>query len=230
MQKIGLIGGIGPESTVLYYRQLVQGAKARAGEHILPRIAIETLSAFEVFSYCKQERYEALADYVLDGIRSLAAGGATCVALTGNTPNIVFDRLQRASPVPLISAIEATVAEAKARQARCVGLLGTSFTMKNTFFVTPFEREGMRVVVPQAGEIAYIQQKIEAELEHGIVKDDTRAEFERIVLRLNDKERIDQLVLGCTELPLLFHDHFSPVPCLDTVAIHVSALLDKMFE
>ncbi|MDC7701660.1 aspartate/glutamate racemase family protein [Vogesella indigofera] len=230
MQKIGLIGGIGPESTVSYYRQLVHGVKQKQGEHSLPRISIETLSAFEVFAFCKQEQYDALAEYILDGIRSLAAAGAKCAALTGNTPNIVFDRLKASSPIPLVSAIEATVAVAKARGVRKVGLLGTVFTMTNTFFVEPFVREGIAVVVPNASEIAYIHGKIESELEHGIVTDETRAGFVKIIEDMKARADIDQIILGCTELPLLLSDDSSPVPCLDTVAIHVAALVEKITQ
>lgn len=230
MQKIGLIGGIGPESTVSYYRQLVHGVKQKLGDHTLPRISIETLNAFEVFAFCKQEKYDALADYVLDGIHSLAAAGAKCAALTGNTPNIVLDQLKASSPIPLVSAIEATVAVAKTRGVRKVGLLGTVFTMTNTFFVKPFEREGIAVAIPNTSEIEYIQGKIESELEHGIVTDDTRAGFVKIIEDMKARADIEQIILGCTELPLLLSDESSPVPCLDTVAIHVEALVEVILQ
>lgn len=228
MQKIGLVGGIGPESTVSYYRQLVQGVKQQLGEHTLPRLSIETLNAFQVFSLCKQHKYDELTEYVLGGIRSLAAAGAQCAALTGNTPNIVFDQLKAASPIPLISAIEATVAVAKSRGVKKVGLLGTVFTMTNTFFVKPFEREGIEVVVPTDAEIQYIQGKIESELEHGVVTTETRAGFVEIITDMKTRSNIDQIILGCTELPLLLDDSTSPVPCLDTVAIHVAALVKEI--
>jgi aspartate racemase len=228
MQKIGLIGGIGPESTVSYYRQLVQGVKNELGEHSLPRLSIETLNAFHVFSLCKERKYDDLAEYVLEGLRSLAAAGAQCAALTGNTPNIVFDQLQAATPIPLVSAIEATVAVAKSRGVKKVGLLGTIFTMTNTFFVKPFERDGIDVVVPIEEEIRYIQGKIESELEHGVVMAETRAGFVKIISNMKQRADIEQVILGCTELPLLLDDTVSPVPCLDTVAIHVAALVKEI--
>lgn len=230
MQKIGLIGGIGPESTVSYYRQLVQGVKQREGEHALPRLSIETLNAFQVFALCKQEKYDDLAAYVLEAIHSLAAAGAKCAALTGNTPIIVFEQLKAASPIPLVSAIEATVFEAKKRGIKTVGLLGTVFTMTNTFFVIPFEREGIKVVVPSASEIKYIQAKIESELEHGVVTGETRTGLVKIIADMKDRAGIEQIVLGCTELPLILSDATSPVPCLDTVAIHVAALIEEIVK
>lgn len=142
----------------------------------------------------------------------------------------MFEQLKVASPIPLVSAIEATVEVAKARGVRKVGLLGTVFTMTNTFFVAPFEREGIAVVIPNAVEIAYIQGKIEAELEHGIVTDETRAGFVKIIEDMKTRAGIDQIVLGCTELPLLLSDESSPVPCLDTMAIHVATLVEKITQ
>ncbi len=228
MVKIGLIGGIGPESTISYYRQIVHGVKARMGEKVLPKLSIETLSAFEVFSFCKEQRHDELAAYVLDAINNLAAAGAKYAALTGNTPNVVFDQLKAQSPIPLISAIEATLAVAQSRHVKTIGLLGTVFTMTHTFFKAPFEQAGIEVVTPDPEQVSYIQDRIEAELEHGIVTEQTRAGFVAIIRSMQERNGIEQVILGCTELPLLLNDGNSPVPCLDTVDIHVSALVDTI--
>ena len=225
MKKLGLIGGIGPESTVAYYRKIIHGVQAQTGKENLPRLSIESLNAFKVFSLCREREFEQLADYVLDAIHSLATGGADMVGLTGNTPNIVLDRILPLSPVPILSAIDATCNAAQERGARKVGLLGTVFTMTNTFFKTPFEDRGIQVIVPSEHQIAQIQAKIEAELEHGLVKESTRQEFVAIIQDLQQREGIDHVALACTELPLILGDRNSPVPCLDTVEIHVEALV-----
>ncbi|SCK10096.1 aspartate racemase [Variovorax sp. HW608] len=230
MTKIGLIGGIGPESTIAYYRQIVNGVQSELGPKVFPRLSIETLNPFQVFSFCKEERYEDLAAYVLEAIDNLASSGAKFAALTGNTPNIVYDKLQARSRIPLISAISATVEAAQARGVTKVGLLGTVFTMTNSFFKRPFEDAGIEVVVPEAEQIAYIQTKIETELEHGIVKDETRSRFIEIIEQMKAKGGIQQIILGCTELPLLLDDGASPVPCLDTMQIHVAALVKTIAD
>lgn len=230
MKKIGLIGGIGPESTVSYYRQIVHGVKHKVGPEILPRLSIETLSAFNVFALCREKRYDDLAEYVLESINCLAAAGAEYAALTGNTPNVVFDQLKERSPIPLVSAIEATLSVAQSRGVKTIGLLGTEFTMTNTFFKLPFEKAGINVVCPDEEQIAYIQDRIEAELEHGVVTDETRDGFVRIIRSLQERSGIEQIILGCTELPLLLNDDNSPVPCLDTVQIHVAALVDLIIR
>lgn len=228
MKKLGLIGGIGPESTVAYYRKIIHGVQAQAGRENLPRLSIESLNAFRVFQLCRSREFDQLTEYVLSAIHSLAAGGADLVALTGNTPNIVMDRILPVSPIPIVSAIDATCHVAQKRGARRVGLLGTVFTMTNTFFKTPFEDKGIKVIVPSESQIALIQAKIEAELEHGIVKEDTRQEFIAIIQDLQQREGIDHVALACTELPLILSDDNSPVPCLDIVEIHVEALVQAV--
>ena len=228
MKKLGLIGGIGPESTILYYRKIIHGVQSKLGKENLPPIAIESLSAFQVFSMCRAGRLDDLENYVLGAIRNLAAAGAEMAALTGNTPNIVLDRVRLRAPIPIISAIEATCDEAAQRGLSSLGLLGTVFTMTNTFFKEPFERRGIKVVVPSTDQIAYIQSKIEAELEHGVVMPDTQADFVSIIEDLRTSSGIEQVALACTELPLILSDNNSPVPCLDTMEIHVEALVNVL--
>lgn len=228
MKKIGLVGGIGPESTIMYYRGIVHGVGQVMGSEHLPRLAIDSLSAFEVFSLFKSRRFDDLEAYVLGAVNNLAASGAELAALTGNTPHVVFDRVRDKSPIPLISAIEATRDAALERGLNKIGLLGTVFTMTNDFFKAPFEEAGIQVVVPSADEIAYVQNKIEAELEHGIVKDQTRRDFVALIDDIKQREGIQQIVLGCTELPLLLNDELSPVPCLNTADIHIRAIVQAM--
>lgn len=230
MKKLGLIGGIGPESTILYYRKIIHGVQARLGKESLPRLSIESLSAFQVFSFCRAGRLDDLENYVLDAIRNLASGGAEIAALTGNTPNIVLERVRLRAPIPIISAIDSTCEEAVRRGLSSIGLLGTAFTMTNTFFKEPFEQHGIKVVVPSDTQIAYIQSKIEAELEHGVVKQDTQADFVSIIEDLRTSGGIEQVALACTELPLILSDKNSPLPCLDTMEIHVEALVEALVE
>jgi aspartate racemase len=228
LKKLGLIGGIGPESTVAYYRQIVYGVQQRYGLQTLPPLMIESLSAFQVFAYCREQRFDDLTQYILNGIVNLVAGGAQLAALTGNTPNIVLDRVRKSSPIPIVSAIEASCNAAKQSGVKRIGLLGTVFTMTNQFFKTPFEQQGITVSVPNASQIAYIQAKIESELEHGIIVDETRQAFIEIIQDMQKHGQIEQIILGCTELPLLLSSATSPIPCLDTMQVHVGALIDEM--
>lgn len=226
MKKLGLIGGTGPESTVMYYRGIISGVGEHLGDEVLPPLIIDSLSPFEVFRFCGAGDMPGLTEYLLRAVENLAAGGAEFAAMTAATTHIVFDEVQARSPIPLVSMVEATVAEAQSVGAQRIGLMGTEFTMTNDFFVTPFETEGVGVTVPNAAEVATIQGRIASELEHGIVTDAAKAEFIEIIERLKAEHEIDQLVLGCTELPLILNDGVSPVACLDPVPVHIRSLVD----
>lgn len=230
MKKLGLIGGIGPESTIPYYHDIVYGVQSRLKEKFFPNLTIESLNVFDVLNMCDRKEYEALTNYLMAAINNLRASGANFIALSGNTPHIVFDELQRRSPIPLVSIIEATCDEAKRRNISKVGLLGTIFTMDGEFFKKPFENNHIEVVTPTDEEKRFVNQKISQELELGIAKEETLSAFLKIVQRMKDENRIQAIVLGCTELPLLFKGIRTPVDCLDTMQIHIQTLVNMIIE
>lgn len=230
MKKLGLIGGIGPESTIPYYRGIVYGVQSKVGKTFFPNLTIESLNVFDVLTMCDRKEYEALINYLMVAINNLKASGADFAALSGNTPHIVFDELQKRSTIPLVSIIEAACDETKRRNISKVGLLGTIFTMDGDFFKKPFANNDIKVVTPTEEEKRFVNQKIEQELELGIVKEETLAAFLKIVQRMKDEDGIQAIVLGCTELPLLFKDIKTPVDCLDTMQIHVQTLINMIIE
>ncbi|MFT3714496.1 MAG: amino acid racemase [Gordonia sp. (in: high G+C Gram-positive bacteria)] len=224
MKKLGLIGGTGPESTVFYYKAVIDGVQRVAGPHTLPELTIESLSVFRVLDHCSRRDFDGLAAYLSDAITRLAGAGADVASLTALTPHIVFDRLRDASPIPLVSAVEATSDAIVNSGATRLALLGTEYTMTEDFFTGPLRAAGLDVVVPDAHDVTWIQDKIATELEYGVVRDDTRDGFVAIIERLRG-EGAQQVILGCTELPLILDDDVSPLPCLDPVPIHARALV-----
>ena len=125
MKKLGLIGGTGPESTLLYYRKFVYEANKRIGDTFFPSLTIESINVYDVLAMCGREDYEALTKYLAKAVGNLVAAGAEVVALTGNTPHIVFNELQSCTTVPLVSIIESTCAEVQTQGLKKVGLVGT---------------------------------------------------------------------------------------------------------
>lgn len=228
MKKLGLVGGMGPESTIPYYHDIVYGVQERVGKDYFPNLTIESVNVFDVLRLCGEQKYDELTDYLFQAINNLVRSGADFAVLSANTPHIVFDRLQELSPIPLISIIEATCKEAEKRNLKKIGLLGTIFTMTENFFKQPFSRKNIKIVVPSDVEMDYINQKISSELEHGIVKEDTLESFKEIISRMQKEEHIEAIILGCTELPLLLNDKVSPVPCLDTMQIHIQAIINEI--
>lgn len=226
MRKLGLIGGMGPESTIPYYRDIVHGVHARAGR--FPLMTVESVDVFHVLRLESEGSLDELTDYLLAAIERVAGAGAQVGALAANTPHIVFDRLQAASPIPLVSLVDACRDEAARRGFRKLGLLGTAPTMEGSFYQRAFAGAGMRLAVPGADDRRYVAQKISDELEFGVLRDDTRVGLAAVVRRLRDEQGIQAVVLGCTELPLILNDAVTCVPCLDTIRIHVEALVEAI--
>lgn len=230
MKKLGLVGGMGPESTIPYYHDLVYGVQDRIGEKYFPNLTIESVNVFDVLRLCNEQKYDELTDYLMQAINNLIKSGADFVALSANTPHIVFDRLKEQSTVPLVSIVEAARDETIRLNKRKVGLLGTIFTMMGDFFKKPFYNSNIEIITPTVEEMEYINCKISSELELGIVKQETLQGFQKIIKRMAEEEGIEAIILGCTELPLLLDDEVSPVPCLDTMKIHIRHLIDRIVE
>ena len=230
MKKVGLVGGIGPASTISYYHDIVYGVQKRVGRDFFPELSIESIDLFRWVDLCDQKRYEELVDFTLEPIQRLAAGGADFAVLTANTAHLIFDQVQEKSPIPLLSIVEATAAEAAHRGYTKVGLLGTGFTMKNEFFKTAFRKRGIAVEIPGEADMDFIHKKIYEELVYEKVLPETRQRLVDIAERMKKEQDIQGIVLGCTELPLILNDDITPVSCLDTVKIHVAAILNEILD
>jgi aspartate racemase len=230
MKKLGLIGGIGPESTISYYHDIIYSVQEKIGKSYFPNLNIESLSVFEVLKICKDNDYDELVKYLMKGINNLVSGGADFVAMTGNTPHIVFDELVKQCSVPIISIVDTTCEEVQKKGISKLGLLGTEVTMKEDFFKKPFIKQGISVITPTNIEIDFISEKISNELELGIVNNETLSRFLEIINRMIKDEKIEAIILGCTELPLLFKDVTIPIPCFDTMEIHIKKLVNMILE
>lgn len=230
MKKLGLIGGIGPESTLLYYKKLVYAIHDKADKDFFPPLVIESLDVYQVLAYCKVKDYTGLTEYVSKGIADLAAAGAQVAALTGNTPHIVFNELVNRSPIPLVSSVVVTARAVAQGGFHRPLLLGTLFTMREDFFKKACREAGIEAVVPDSDEQLRVHEFIERELEAGIVTETAQNYFSELIEKMIDTRKIDTVILGCTELSLLFETMVSPVPVADVTDIHVDALVKEMEE
>lgn len=230
MKKVGLVGGIGPESTISYYHDIVYGVQKEVRRDFFPEVSIESIDLFKWVDLCDKKEYDKLVDYTMKPIERLAASGADFAVLTANTAHLIFDQVQFRSPIPLISIVEATAEEAARRGYSKVGILGTGFTMKNDFFKVPFRKYGIEVVIPGEEDMAFIHKKIYEELVYEKIVPATRDRLLNISRQMVQEQGIQGLVLGCTELPTILNSDITPVPCLDTVKIHVSAIIREIMK
>lgn len=230
MKKLGLIGGMGPQSTMPYYMGIVYGVQEKTSKDFFPNLTIESLNVFEILKMIGDGRLEELTDHFVNALENLKKAGADFAALTANTAHIVFDQLEKRSPLPLVSIIDSTCDEALKRGYSRIGLLGTRFTMEQEFYRKPFIENGIEIIIPDNKEREFINDRISSELEFGTVNAETQREFINIIKRMRDNYQIDAIVLGCTELPLILDDKNSPVPTLDTVKIHTEDLIRHILD
>ena len=227
MATVGIVGGLGPESTVDYYRRIL-AAWEREDPSSAPSIVIDSLDAQRALKLVAAD-HRAFSDYLFESLQRLAGAGVDFAVLSANTAHIVFDDLSARSPVPLLSIVEICAAEAQRHALKRVALLGTRFTMDATFYPEVCARLGVEVVTPAADERAWVHERYVGELLKGDFREDTRQEFVSLVDRLRREERIESVILGGTELPLLLRDaSIAGVPVLDTTGLHVAAIVQRL--
>jgi aspartate racemase len=229
MKTVGIIGGIGPESTIEYYRFIIEGYRARLADGSYPSIIINSVDLNKLVTWMNASELDAVTDYLLAAIQKLAAGGADFAAIAANTPHIVFKQVKTRSPIPLISIVEATRDKARALGLKRLGLFGARFTMQAAFYPEVFAEAGLNIIVPNESEQAFIHEKYFNELVKNIFLPETRDRLGTIAKRMKEEERIDGLILGGTELPLILRDAESSVlPFLDTSRIHVERIIEEL--
>lgn len=240
MKTVGIIGGVGPESTIEYYRLIIDVYRKRqnsAGGSTVndvesaPSIIINSVNVNRLLAWMKVGDLTAVTDYLAGELDRLARAGANFAVIAANTPHIVFDELQERSPIQLISIVEATRDEARARGMKKVGLFGTRFTMQGRFYPNVFARAGIQIIVPNNEEQSYIHEKYLGELLNDIFSSETRAGLLAIVDRLRERDDIEGLILGGTELPLILRDQeHNGIPFLDTTRIHVHRIVAELLS
>jgi aspartate racemase len=227
-KTVGIIGGIGPESTIDYYRLLIAAYRTKKPDGSAPSIIINSVDLQAMLSLVAANDLPKLADFLVTEVQRLAGAGADFGLLAANTPHMVFDEVSALSSIPLISIVEATRDTASAAGLRKLGLFGTRFTMQARFFFDVFDRAGMTLVVPDDDDQRFIHDKYMNELGRGIFLDETRDRMLAIARDLVERHSIQALILGGTELPLLLRDADIGVPLLDTTKIHVERAVEAL--
>jgi aspartate racemase len=231
VKTLGVVGGIAPASTVEYYRTLIETYRARVPDGSAPPILINSIDLQRMLTLIGIDALDEVTVYLADELEKLVRAGAEIGLFASNTPHIVFDAIQRRVSIPLISIVDVTYDAAKAMGLTRVALLGTRFTMQGPAYSRVFVRGGIEVVVPDAADLEYVHDKYMGELVSGLFLPETRAGILAVVERLRTRQRVDGVILGGTELPLLIRDASNlEIPFLDTGKIHVEAAIDRMLS
>ena len=227
MPIVGLVGGIGPEATIDYYRRLIT-AWQREDPLSSPSMVIDSLDSKVVLRLVDRD-LPALSDYIVESVQRLHRAGVDFGVITSNTTHLVFDTVAPRSPIPLLSIIDVCIAEARRLKLKRLGLLGTRSIAMAPLYPSAARPYGIEIVAPPVPDRSWMHDRYVGELVKGDFRDETRREVVAMVERLRDREGIDGVILGGTELPLLMTEPtIAGLPALNTTALHVAAIIARL--
>ncbi len=227
MKTVGIIGGIGPESTIEYYRKIVSSYLEREATRNYPQIIINSIDMTKMLDLIGNGEFEEVSRYLAAEVKKLESAGAEFGVLASNTPHIVFNKVRELSQLPLISIVEATCKKILDIGLEKVVLFGTKFTMQGGFYGEVLSRSGIEVITPDEVDQRFIHEKYMGELVKGIILDETRAGLISVIEKMKQKYNVQGLILGGTELPLILKpENVSGVHVFDTTEIHVESIME----
>ena len=222
MRKIGIIGGMGPETTLEYYEKLIELSREHLGEYVYPEIVIYSVNFSEMILLMERGRWEELGRKIISIFSSLKNMGCEVLALATNTVHIALEHFQK--PEGLVHMIEEVSKYSKRMGLKKVLLLGTKYTMSSDLYPRYFEKEGMKVLRPDDEDMEVVNGIIFEKLVNGVLAEEDKRKLE-VIMKKGIERGAEGIILGCTELTLFKYD--VPVPLLDTVDIHVDALFKR---
>jgi len=231
MKNIGIIGGIGPESTVEYYRLIIKLFREKLSTNQYPEMLFQSINMTEMLDLVFKNELDELVRFLKRKIKILEKSNVDYVALASNTPHLVFEKLQESVNVKMISIVEETCKSISETGLKKVGLLGTKSTMSKGFYQKIGERYDVKIIIPNEENQNYVHEKYMGELVFNQINPDTKTRLIQIVNDLKTNENIEGIILGGTELPLILRqEDFEKLKVFNTTEIHVNAILDKMIN
>ena len=225
MKRIGILGGTSAESTVSYYTRITREYTRRFGDFSYPEILIYSVSFQQIVDWQSQGNWEAIAAKMADAFQVLAAAGADIGLIAANTLHRVYDVVADRSPIPLLHIVDALAAAIQAVDCSTVGLLGTRYTMKESFYTDRLSLHNIATLVPTNEQQEEIHRVIHEELARRILRPISHAYYLRVIDSLA-KRGAEGIILGCTEIPLLVREKDHVLPLFDTATIHADAALE----
>ena len=228
-KKIGILGGMSPESTVEYYQYITRTYTERFGDYGYPEVIIYSVSFQAYVDWPRQDRWDLVAQGLSEAAQRLEAAGADLIVIATNTMHLLFDQVQASVTVPMLSLLDAVGDAILARGIKTVGLLGTRFTMEKSFYQEALTRKGITVLVPDEQDREYVNGVIYDELVAGQIRAESQAGYVAIIHKLAERGA-EGVILGCTEIPLLVSEEDVGIPLFDTTVIHAEAALNYALE
>lgn len=224
-KKIGILGGMSPESTVEYYQYITRTYTQRFGDYCYPEIIIYSVSFQPYVDWPNEERWDLVAQGLSQAAQRLQAAGADFIIIATNTMHLVLDQVQASVHIPILSLLDVVAEASLAKGIKTVGLLGTRFTMERNLYQEAMARRGMTVLIPDADDREVVNRIIYEELVAGQIRAESRARYVEIIKKLAARGA-QGVILGCTEIPLLVSEADAGLPLLDTTLLHAEAALN----
>lgn len=228
MRKIGLIGGISWLSTVEYYKRLNILVNNGRRKHYSAEIVLYNFNMEEILVYQKASDEENEMRLLAEKIELLEQAGADIILICSNTTNKMTDELNKTYNGRIVSIVDAMVLHLLSSSVKKIGLLGTKYTMESGFYKNKLQKAAIDVVVPNKIERLLLNHIIYGELCHGLITDESKKALITIINNLQERDNVDGIILGCTELPLLVNQKDTSVPLNDCIEVHINAALAKL--
>ena len=230
MKSVGILGGIGPESTIDYYRGIIKQYRQIKRDNSYPSIYINSIDMTFMLSLVEKCEYKKLVDYLVDSINKLVKCEVDFIAIGSNTPHVVINEVKQKINIPIISIVDKTCEYAKKLNLCKLLLIGTKFTMKNAFYKDKLEKYGISVVIPNEQQREEIHYSIFPELEDGIIVPEKKERLINYIKSEMKHNMIDGVLLGCTELPMMIKDNDLEIKVLNTTQIHIDSIVKELVK
>src|SRR5215831_311154 len=230
MKTIGLIGGVSPESSIIYYREINRGMQSRLGKAHSARMVLYSVEFQEFAELQHKGDWAALSKIVVQAARTVEAAGADFLVICSNSVHRQAEDVEHDVSIPLLHIADPTGAAIRQAGLKKVGLLGTRFTMQERFLTGRLEDSfGLEILVPNQRDQEVVHRVIYDELTKGIIRPESRQLYREVIERLGSAGA-QGIILGCTEIMLLISQSDTTLPVFDTTTLHAEAAVSMSLE
>ena len=229
MKRIGLIGGMSWESTVTYYQVINETIKNKLGGLHSAKCILDSVDFYEIEKYQSNGEWDKSAEVLSDSAIRLEKAGADFIVICTNTMHKIVPEITKKINIPILHIADMTAIQLKKHNIKKVGLLGTKYTMKEDFYKSILEQNGIEVVIPDDNGIEVVNSVIYDELCLGIVSEKSKEKYLNIISELSERGA-EGIILGCTEIGLLVNQKDTEIPLFDTTLIHAEMAAIKSIE
>lgn len=230
MKKIGLLGGLSPESTVEYYKIINSEVRKVLGGCSSAELVIESFNFREIEKMQFEGKWDELGEKLACAAQDLEKAGAQYIVICTNLMHKVAPQIQKSVSVPLIHMVDSVAKEIKKRKINKVGLLGTIFTMEEDFYSKKLlEDYGIETIIPEGTDRDEVSRVIYKELCCGVINEQSKQRYLEIIGKMKENGA-QGVILGCTEIPLMLSDDDADIPLFNTTQIHAMSVVEKILE